>query len=76
MRFASPAQYTYGNAGRNIPRAQTLKQANLSVERTFYIIERYRVQFSGKFFSALNHPTFGVPGTNVTGSSGGRLAAR
>ena len=73
--FASPAQYTYGNAGRNILRAQTLKQANLSVERTFYITERYRLQFRGEFFNALNHPTFGTPGTNITATSGGQISS-
>ena len=73
--FASPAQYTYGNAGRNILRSDALKQVNLSVERSFYIRERYRLQFRGEFFNALNHPTFGTPGNNITSSSGGQISS-
>ncbi|HEY3838380.1 MAG TPA: TonB-dependent receptor [Bryobacteraceae bacterium] len=73
--FASPAQYTYGNAGRNILRADSLQQVNFSVERTFYLSERYRTQFRGEIFNALNHPSFAAPGTNVTASSGGQISS-
>ena len=73
--FANPAQYTYGDGGRNILRADSLKQLNMSVERTFYITERYRLQFRGEFFNALNHPTFSAPGTTITSSSGGKVSA-
>jgi hypothetical protein len=73
--FASPAAYTYGNSGRNILRSQALQQVNFSVQRMFFVTERYRVQFRGEFFNALNHPTFGTPGTNVTASSGGQISS-
>jgi hypothetical protein len=73
--FATPPQYTYGNSGRNILRADSLKQVNFSIERSFYVTERYKFQFRGEFFNALNHPTFGTPGTNVTSSSGGQVSS-
>ena len=72
--FVTPAQYTYGDRAA-ISCAPTLKQANFSVQRTFYITERYRAQFRGELFNALNHPTFGAPSTTVTASSGGQISS-
>jgi hypothetical protein len=73
--FAVPAQYTYGNAGRNILIANTLQQANLSLHRVFRIAESKRLDFRGEFFNALNHPTFGKPDANINASSGGQISS-
>jgi hypothetical protein len=73
--FSTPAQYTYGNSGRNILRGDSLQQVNFSLQRSFYITESKRLQFRGEFFNALNHPVFGTPGTNVTSSSGGQVSS-
>ncbi len=73
--FANPAQYTYGNSGRNILRTDSLKQVNFGLSRSFFITERFRLQFRGEFFNALNHPTFGTPGTTITSSSGGQISS-
>ena len=64
--FTSPAQYTFGNAGRNILRAQSLKDVDLSMFREDKVTERFTVQFRAEFFNSLNHPTFDVPQTTIT----------
>ena len=59
--FRSPAQYTFGNAGRNILRSGALKQLDLSLFREDRITERVKLQFRAESFNLLNHPAFDVP---------------
>ena len=67
--WATPLQYTYGNGGRNILRGPHRTNLDASVFKEIPIAERYRVQFRGEFFNALNHPQFDLP--NATIGSGG-----
>jgi len=73
--FIVPAQYTYGDSGRNILRADDLKQINFSIQRIFPFAETRRVEFRGELFNALNHPTFSAPSTTVNSSSGGQVSS-
>jgi hypothetical protein len=73
--FIAPAQYTYGDSGRNILRADDLKQINFSLQRIFAFAETRRVEFRGELFNALNHPTFSAPSTTVNSSSGGQVSS-
>jgi hypothetical protein len=43
--FALPAQYTYGNAGRNIVRADGLVPFDFTLMKQFKITESKEVQF-------------------------------
>jgi len=36
-------------------------QLNVALEKTFHISERYKFQFRGEFFNALNHTNLGTP---------------
>jgi hypothetical protein len=73
--FIAPAQYTYGDSGRNILRADDLKQINFSLQRIFAFAESRRLEFRGELFNALNHPTFSAPNTTVNSSSGGQVTS-
>ncbi|MDQ6663372.1 MAG: carboxypeptidase-like regulatory domain-containing protein [Acidobacteriota bacterium] len=73
--FALPAQYAYGNSGRNILRADSLKQFDFSVMKLFSISESKRVEIRGEIFNVFNHPVFQAPGTNIDQSSGGQVTA-
>ena len=73
--FVAPAQYTYGDEGRNVMRADALKQVNFSIQRIFPFAETRRVEFRGELFNALNHPTFGTPSTTVNSSAGGQVSS-
>jgi len=64
--FRSPAQYTYGSAGRNILRSAALKDLDLSLFREDKLTERIKLQFRAESFNLLNHPTFDVPQTTIT----------
>ncbi len=71
--FASPAQYTYGNGGRNILRADGLKQFDFTLMKLFPITETMQFQFRAEIFNILNHPTFLAPSTSINSSSGGQV---
>ena len=72
--FAVPAPYTYGNLGRNTLRADGTRNIDLGLYKDFSPSEKYRIQFRGEFFNALNHPTLGVPDNYVNdGSSAGAI---
>ena len=63
--WATPRQYTYGNAGRNILRGPGRTNLDFSVFKQFAITERYRVQFRAEFFNLFNHPQFDLPNTSI-----------
>jgi len=69
--LAIPAQYTYGNSGRNILTGDRFFQLNFAVLREFPMAERFKLQFRAEFFNLFNHPVFSTPG----GNSGNGLAS-
>jgi hypothetical protein len=73
--FVTPAQYTYGNGGRNILRANGIKQVDFSVLKTFPVTESKQFQFRAEVFNILNHPTFSAPSTAINSSSGGQVSS-
>lgn len=64
--FASPAAYSFGNAGRNILRTDPLSNFDVSLFREAKLHERVTSQFRVESFNLFNHPTFGIPGVNFT----------
>jgi hypothetical protein len=60
---------TFGNAGRNILRADGLKNFDLGLYRSFRISERQSLQFRAEFFNLPNHPNFFLPNASAASSS-------
>ncbi len=73
--FTDPAQYTYGNSGRNILQAQKLIQVDVSLLKEFPISEQRRVEFRAEFFNIANHPVFNIPSTAINIASGGQVSS-
>jgi hypothetical protein len=73
--FASPAQFTFGTAGRNILRTDGLANVDFSFFREDRIKEGIRLQFRAEFFNALNHPTFGTPVSLFTSPQFGQVTS-
>jgi len=73
--WATPAQFTYGNAGRGILRGPGRTNVDFSVFKQFAVTERFHVQFRGEFFNALNHPQFDLPGQSIGSPSAGVITA-
>jgi hypothetical protein len=72
--WATPALYTYGNAGRGILRGPGRTNLDSSVFKEFPLTEKYRLQFRGEFFNILNHPQFDLPGQTIGSPSAGVIS--
>jgi hypothetical protein len=59
--FPLPAQYTFGNAGRNILIGPGLNILDGSIRKEFATTETQRLEFRAEFFNMLNHPNFAQP---------------
>ncbi|MEO7145896.1 MAG: TonB-dependent receptor [Bryobacteraceae bacterium] len=70
-----PAQLRYGTGGRNILRADGLKQFDFSLMKTFVVSESKQFEFRSEFFNILNHPTFSAPSATINSSSGAQIGS-
>ncbi|HYO81928.1 MAG TPA: hypothetical protein VES20_11030, partial [Bryobacteraceae bacterium] len=63
--FAVQRQYTYGNSGRNILSGPGLKNLDVSLAKTFSLLEHLDLQFRAEAFNATNTPAFGQPNATL-----------
>ena len=59
--FSLPADYTYGNSGRNVLIGPGIASLDGSIRKDFVLTERQRLEFRAEFFNMLNHPNFAQP---------------
>jgi len=59
--FAIPAQYTFGNAGRNILRGPGLATVDFSLRRAFALRDRMTLTAEAQTFNMLNRANFNLP---------------
>jgi hypothetical protein len=59
--YALPANYTFGNVGRNTLRGHNMKNLDFSLQKHFTLTESKSLQLRGDFFNISNTPHFGVP---------------
>lgn len=71
--FTAPADYTFGNSGRNILRGDKFMNWDASLLKNFAITERVRLQLRGEFFNVLNHPSFGGPDSALDSPTVGQV---
>ena len=71
--FTVPAQFTYGNPGRNTMRADWGRNLDASVFRKFPIGERIRLEFRAEAFNLTNTPVYGAPVSNFSSPNFGRV---
>jgi hypothetical protein len=72
--FASPAQFTFGNAGRGILVAPGNFNADLGVHRNFRFTERWRLSFRWEMFNAFNHANFASPNAAIGSLTAGQIS--
>jgi hypothetical protein len=59
--YATPAQFTFGNAGRNSLVGPGTRTADLYLQKEFKVGGRARLEVRIEAFNAFNHPNFGLP---------------
>ena len=73
--FAAPAQFTFGNTGRNIMRGPGQTNYDTSVMKNFPVGERRNVQFRTEFFNAFNLVNFNNPNTTFNSPNFGIITS-
>lgn len=72
--FPIPAQFTIGNAGRNILRGPGIANEDLSLHKNFYFTERMYLEFRAEYFNAFNVTNLANPNPFVDlPAVGGRI---
>lgn len=71
--FAVPAQYTFGNSGRNILRSDSYNNWDIVALKNTPITERASLQFRAEFFNAFNHPNYGAPVNTINVGTAGQV---
>jgi hypothetical protein len=66
LAFAPITTPNFGNVGYNSMTGPGVVNVNLSLSRTFNIVERFRLQFRADASNVSNTPHFGLPGGNVS----------
>lgn len=76
-QFAAPAQYTYGNSGRGILRADGVVEIDATLKRTFQLGDSKSRQLEMRFesFNLANHPTFSPPNATIGSSAAGTVTS-
>lgn len=67
--FRAPKEFTFGNSGNGILRADGHINFDFSLIKNFSFSEQTYLQFRAEMFNAFNHPNFGLPG-HVLGAPG------
>jgi hypothetical protein len=74
--FDFPAQYTFGNLGRNFMRADHFWNVDLSVFRQFPLWgEGRRLEFRSEAFNLLNHVVYAAPNGDITSGGFGKVTS-
>ncbi|MBM3784884.1 MAG: hypothetical protein FJW30_11025 [Acidobacteria bacterium] len=73
--FANSPPFTFGNVARNLPRTRSDGHNNvdLSLMKSFRIVERVKAQFRAEAFNFTNTPTFGNPAGNIDAGNFGTI---
>ena len=73
--FATPAPFTYGNAGRDTLFGPGRVNWDMSLFKNFVIHEQTRFEFRAEAFNVFNHPQFGLPNPNIGNAQVGAITS-
>jgi hypothetical protein len=75
--FRTPAQYVFGNAGRDILAGPGTHQLDLALAKSFVLTEKTRrsLEFRAEAFNVSNTPQFNNPGASIGSATAGVISA-
>ena len=73
--FAQPAQYTFGDSGRNYLFGPDYRSVNMSAAKDFQIREGMRFQIRADVTNAFNHSNFGLPNNAIGNLAAGQITS-
>jgi hypothetical protein len=73
--FAQPAQFTFGNAPRNMLRGPGFSRTDLALSKSFTVAGRTRVMVQAQVFNLFNEVNWGAPNTTFGAANFGRVTS-
>jgi hypothetical protein len=73
--FTTPAQFTYGDAGRNILYGPGRVNVDLSIFKEFAVSQAVRLQFRAECFNLLNTAQFDLPNATIGTAAAGTITS-
>jgi hypothetical protein len=73
--FVSPAQYNFGNEGRDMVVGPPVNNVDLSLFKAFPVTEHKSFQLRAEFFNALNHTQFALPAATLGVPTFGQISS-
>lgn len=73
--FGVPAQFTYGNSGRNVLIGPGDRNMDAKIGKNFYFGERWRLEFRTEMFNFTNTANFGNPNATINAVNVGRITS-
>jgi hypothetical protein len=73
--YQQPAYGFFGDSANGEIRGPGYTSANFSLDKTFAIVERFKMQFRAEAFNVLNHPNFSAVDTGVGDGSYGQVTS-
>lgn len=73
--FVTPADFTFGNSGRNILRADHQWNVDASLFKRFSVTSSSTLEFRAEAFNLLNSVYFNAPNTAIDVAAGGRVTS-
>jgi hypothetical protein len=73
--FRQPANFTFGNQGVNLLRADGYVNVDFSLLKNIPLGEDRKIQFRAETFNFTNTPTFGIPGRVLGGPGFGLVSS-
>ncbi|MCB9386054.1 MAG: TonB-dependent receptor [Bryobacterales bacterium] len=73
--WGEPAQFTFGNAGRNILRGPGRVNVDFSLFKDIAISERFNLQYRAEMFNIFNTPQFGLPNSSIGNPNAGIITS-
>ena len=70
-----PANFTLGNAPRNVGYGPNQSFVNSSLFKIFKLTEKFNLQFRAESFNLANHPVFGNPNRDFGNANFGKITA-
>ena len=72
--FRAPAQFTFGNSGRNVLEGPGYFNVDTGVHRNFQLREAMRLTYRWEMFNALNRANFTNPNSSIGTSTAGQIS--
>jgi hypothetical protein len=73
--FTIPANFTYGNSGRDFLYGPGWRNLDVNLSKNFAIRDRMRIQFRAEAFNSSNTPHFNLPAANVNLPTAGKITS-